>query len=150
MRRELTLTRDKIDEAALLAGRAASMEMGAMVCFAGLVRGWEDQQRIAGLDYEAFEAMARHQFDLLFDQAAGRWPLESIRLVHRVGRVAAGEAAVWVEVIAPHRQEAFAACQFLIDEMKKVVPVWKKPLTGQAARTTNHPPPAPTLPLPDG
>jgi molybdopterin synthase catalytic subunit len=139
VRRELTLTTDKIDEAALLAGRAASVEMGAMVCFAGLVRGWEDQQPIAGLDYEMFEAMARHQFDLLFDQAQSRWPIQSIRLVHRVGGVAAGEASLWVEVIAPHRQEAFAACQFLIDEMKKVVPIWKKPMTGPNPQPANRP-----------
>ncbi len=131
MRRELTLTRSKIDEAALLAGRAASLEMGAAVYFAGLVRATEEDQPIAALDYEVFESMARHQFDLLFDQAQGRWPLHSIRLVHRVGRVGAGEASLWVEVIAPHRQEAFAACQFLIDEMKKSVPIWKKPLTNR-------------------
>jgi molybdopterin synthase catalytic subunit len=52
--------------------------------------------------------------------------LESVRLVHRLGRVAAGEASLWMEVVAPHRQEAFAACQFIVSEMKRVVPIWKK------------------------
>ena len=75
--------------------------------------------------------MAEHQFHLLFDQVEKRWPVESIRLVHRTGAVAVGEPSLWVEVIAPHRAEAFAACQWLIDEMKRVAPIWKKPLTGK-------------------
>ena len=57
-----------------------------------------------------------------------KWPIESVRLAHRIGPVQAGETSLWVEVVAPHRGEAFAACQFLIDEMKKRVPIWKKPL----------------------
>ena len=69
--------------------------------------------------------MARHQFGLLMTAAAGRWPVASVRLVHRLGRVRNGEASLWVEVVAPHRGEAFAACQWLIDEMKRVVPIWK-------------------------
>jgi molybdopterin synthase catalytic subunit len=57
-----------------------------------------------------------------------RWPVEAVRLVHRIGAVEVNETSLWVEVVAPHRGEAFAACQFLIDELKKVVPIWKKPL----------------------
>ena len=128
MRRELTLTGDKIDEPALLARRSISPATGAVASFFGIVRGEEERQPIAALHYEAFEAMALHQLDLLFDQVEKRWPVESVRLVHRTGRVEAGESSLWVEVTAPHRQEAFAACQFLIDEMKKVVPIWKRPL----------------------
>jgi molybdopterin synthase catalytic subunit len=70
--------------------------------------------------------MVRHQFGLLFDEVEQRWPVASIRLVHRTGRVAVTEASLWVEVVTPHRGEAFAACQYLIDEMKKRVPIWKK------------------------
>jgi molybdopterin synthase catalytic subunit len=127
MRRELIISTEPIDEAALLRARAVPTTMGAVVYFLGLVRGEEQGRAIAALEYEAFERMARHQFGLLFDEAEKRWPLESIRLTHRVGRVNAGEASLWVEVIAPHRGEAFAAAQFLIDEMKRVVPIWKKP-----------------------
>jgi molybdopterin synthase catalytic subunit len=72
--------------------------------------------------------MVRHQFELIFSQIEERWPIESIRLVHRIGVVQANQASLWVEVIAPHRGEAFAACEFLIDEMKRVVPIWKKPI----------------------
>jgi len=128
MRRELTITAGPIDEAVLLRARVVPHTMGAVVHFLGFVRGDEQGRPITALEYEAFERMARHQFDLLFDQAEKSWPLDSIRLVHRVGRVKAGEASLWVEVIAPHRAEAFAAAQFLIDEMKRVVPIWKKPI----------------------
>jgi len=129
MLRELTITSAPIDEAALLRGRQISSGMGAAIYFLGFVRCQEDGREIAALDYEAFERMARRQFELLFDEAEKRWPIESIRLVHRVGRVAVGEASLWVEAVAPHRGEAFAACQFLIDEMKRVVPIWKKPVS---------------------
>jgi molybdopterin synthase catalytic subunit len=71
--------------------------------------------------------MAEHQFHLLFDEMEKRWPLESVRLVHRMGTVRVNEPSLWVEVIAPHRGEAFAACQWLIDEMKRAVPIWKRP-----------------------
>jgi molybdopterin synthase catalytic subunit len=102
--------------------------MGAAVYFAGAVRGTEGGKAIRGIEYEAFEKMAEHQFELIFTQAGKRWPVESIRLAHRVGRVGVGEVSIWVEVVAPHRDEAFAACQFIISEMKRVVPIWKKPL----------------------
>ena len=100
--------------------------MGAVVSFAGVVRDSEADAPIQALEYESFQAMAEHQFHRLFDEVANRWPVESVRLVHRLGRVPAGEPSLWVEVVAPHRGEAFAACQWLIDEMKRVVPIWKK------------------------
>jgi len=126
MRRELTISNQTIDEQALLQGRAMSADMGAAVCFLGVVRATEEGRPISALDYEAFAPMAEHQFQLLFDQAERRWPLESVRLIHRLGRVAPGETSLWLEVVAPHREEAFAACQFIVSEMKRVVPIWKK------------------------
>jgi len=72
--------------------------------------------------------MVEHQFHLLFDEMQKRWPIESVRLVHRVGVVKVNEPSLWVEVIAPHRGEAFAACHWLIDQMKRLVPIWKKPV----------------------
>ena len=127
MRRELVITTDKINENALVQERVTPKGMGAVVNFLGVVRDSEDGQPIAAIDYEAFTEMARHQFDLIFDQVEKRWPVASIRLVHRVGRVEAGEPSLWVEMIASHRNEAFAACQFAITEMKRMVPIWKKP-----------------------
>jgi molybdopterin synthase catalytic subunit len=130
MKRQLTITKDAIDEAALLAGRTMSGGAGAAVYFAGVVRGTEDGAAIAAIEYEAFEAMVERQFGLLLDEMEKRWPVESVRLVHRVGIVKVNEASLWVEVVAGHRAEAFTACQWLIDELKRVVPIWKKPVAG--------------------
>ena len=70
--------------------------------------------------------MARHQFERIFQEIEKRWPIESVRLVHRLGVVPVNKPSLWVELIAPHRGEAFAAGQYLIDEMKRLVPIWKK------------------------
>lgn len=126
MRRELTITTAVIDETSLLRKRMLSGGMGAVIYFLGVVRGTEGGAAISAIEYEAFQRMVEHQFNLLFDEMQKRWPIESVRLVHRVGVVKANEPSLWVEVIAPHRGEAFAACQWLIDEMKRVVPIWKK------------------------
>ena len=127
MQRSLLITDKPIDEASLLAQRKMSNGMGAAVYFAGVVRDTEGQAAISAIEYEAFQKMAEHQFGKIFEAIEKRWPIKSLRLVHRVGTVKVNEPSLWVEVIAPHRGEAFAACQFLIDEMKKTVPIWKRP-----------------------
>ena len=127
MKRQLTITAEAIDEAGLLARRTLSNGMGAVVYFLGVVRGEEEGAAISAIEYETFQRMAEHQFELLFDEMERRWPIESVRLRHRIGVVKVNEPSLWVEVVAPHRGEAFAACQWLIDEMKRVVPIWKKP-----------------------
>ena len=126
MQRQLTFSNEPIDDAALLAGRALSPQMGAVVYFLGFVRDLEAGSPITALEYESFQRMAEHQFQLLFDEVEKRWPIASIRLVHRLGVVKVNEPSLWVEVVAPHRGEAFAACQWLIDRMKEIVPIWKK------------------------
>ncbi len=123
MKRELTLTHDPIAESA----SQISDGMGAVMTFHGVVRGTEDGEVIAAINYEANEEMARHQFGLIFNAIEERWPVESVRLVHRLGVVPANEASLRVEIMAPHRVEAFEACQFLINEMKDKVPIWKRP-----------------------
>jgi molybdopterin synthase catalytic subunit len=128
MKRQLTITNQPIDETALLRGRSISDAMGAVIYFLGVVRGAEGEQKISAIEYEAFQKMVERQFNLLFDAMEKQWPIESVRLVHRIGLVKVNEPSLWVEVAAPHRGEAFAACQWLIDEMKHVVPIWKKPL----------------------
>jgi len=128
MKRQVTITTEPIDEAALLAQRAMSGGMGAVVYFVGVVRGTEGTRNISALEYEAFQRMAEHQINLLLDKLADRWPIESVRLVHRIGRVKVSEPSLWMEIVAQHRGEAFAACQWLIDEMKRVAPIWKKPV----------------------
>jgi molybdopterin synthase catalytic subunit len=128
MKRWLRIQSDRIDESALQRERVMSRGMGAVIYFLGVVREQEGDANISAIDYEAFEKMAAHQFQKIFDEVERRWPIESVRLVHRIGTVPVNEPSLWVEVIAPHRGEAFQACQFLIDEMKKVVPIWKRPV----------------------
>jgi molybdopterin synthase catalytic subunit len=128
MKRELRMTAEPIDEPALLAQRAVAGECGAAVYFLGVVRGTEFGTAIRALEYECFQRMAEHQVHLLFDEMEQRWPIASARLVHRLGTVPVGAASLWVEIIAPHRGEALAACEWLIDAMKRVVPIWKKPI----------------------
>jgi molybdopterin synthase catalytic subunit len=129
MKRELAITTEPINEAVLVSARKQSGGMGAAVYFTGIVRGTEGGAAIRAIEYESFQRMAEHQFNLLFDEMEKRWPVESVRLVHRLGNINVGEPSLWVEVVAPHRGEAFAACQWLIDEMKRVVPIWKKPVS---------------------
>lgn len=128
MKRLLSITTEPIDEPVLISQRSMSSSMGAVVYFSGVVRGTEGAQVIQAIEYEAFDRMVKHQFQLLFDEIESRWPIESVRLVHRIGRVGVNEASLWVEIISPHRGEAFEACQHLIDEMKRRVPIWKKPV----------------------
>ncbi len=142
MKRFLSITRDPIDEAGLVAGRTLSSGMGAAVYFSGVVRGQEGADAIVALDYSCFIPMAEHQFQRLFDRLAQRGSMESVRLVHRIGRVPVGESSLWIEVVSAHRAEAFAACQWVIDEMKQVVPIWKKPVTAADASIPSDPNPA--------
>lgn len=132
MIRRLDISASALDEAALLRERSLSRGMGAVVYFLGVVRDTEEGAPISAIDYEAFQEMARHQFERLFDEMERRWPIDSVRLIHRIGVVPVNQPSLWVEVIAPHRGEAFAACQWLIDEMKRVVPIWKRPVAGAA------------------
>jgi molybdopterin synthase catalytic subunit len=131
MERFLRIQKEPIDEHALNSSRKVCPETGAVIAFLGTVRGSEGADAISGIEYEAFEKMAARQFQLIFDRVAAQWPIQSIRLIHRIGFVPATEPSLWVEVQAPHRGEAFAACQFLIDEMKKLAPIWKKPIPRQ-------------------
>ena len=126
MHRELVLSERVILQGNPAGFRRPEDPVGAVITFLGVVRGTELRQPIAGLEYSAFVPMAEAEFHKLFDEADQRWPLHSVRLVHRLGPVGVGEISLWIEVEAAHRAEAFAACQWLIDEMKRVVPIWKK------------------------
>lgn len=98
---------------------------GASVEFLGIVRGQEQGQAIERLEYDAYEPMAERLIAHLVEQASGRWPLYHVYIRHRVGRVGVGEIAVLVGVRAAHRDEAFEACRFLIDGIKRDAPIWK-------------------------
>ena len=131
MHRELTINREAIDEAQLVSRRQMAPHLGAALYFTGVVRDLEQSNPIAGIDYEAFSEMAQRQFGLIFDEVEQRWPIHAVRLVHRIGIVRVNEASLWLEVLAPHRGEAFAACQFIVEERKKRVPIWKRAIPKQ-------------------
>jgi molybdopterin synthase catalytic subunit len=100
---------------------------GAVVDFWGVVRQLEDGREIEGIDYEANESMAKHQMQLIADGAVKKFQLKGVLLHHRIGFVRAGEASLFVRVTTQHRASAFEASKWMVDELKKKVPIWKKP-----------------------
>ncbi|MBI3871268.1 MAG: molybdenum cofactor biosynthesis protein MoaE [Verrucomicrobia bacterium] len=128
MKASLEITEAPIELGIGSDGGAFSGDSGAVVRFLGVVRGREGGRLISAIDYEVFPEMAKHQFDLIFNEALSRWPVQSVRVIHRIGVVPVNHPSLWIEVVGSHRGEAFAACQFVIDEMKRRVPIWKKPM----------------------
>ena len=100
---------------------------GAIVDFWGVVRGTEDGREIEGIDYEANTAMAEHQLGLIVQESAKNFRLKKVIVHHRVGFVSVGEASLFLQVKAGHRAAAFAASKWIVDELKKRVPIWKRP-----------------------
>jgi molybdopterin synthase catalytic subunit len=105
---------------------------GAVVEFFGNVRPVEDGRRITALDYEAHAPMAEYQLRKVAKAAAGKFSLLAVTLHHRVGRVAAGDTSLFLRVASLHRGAAFAATVFIVDELKKSVPIWKTPIFAEA------------------
>jgi molybdopterin synthase catalytic subunit len=110
---------------ALLA-EVSGPEMGGVVTFTGVVRNQARGAEIDHLEYEAYAPMAEKEMRKIHDAVAARWPQVRLAMAHRIGRLAIGEAAVMIAAAAPHRAEAFEACRFAIDTLKKTVPIWKK------------------------
>jgi molybdopterin synthase catalytic subunit len=110
-----------------LADRVASPGAGAVVLFLGTVRDHSPgKQGVTHLEYEAYGEVVEEKMAEVVAEAAARWPLEAIAAVHRVGSLTVGETSVGIAVAAAHRAEAFEAGRFLIDEVKRRVPIWKK------------------------
>ncbi|CAN5401953.1 hypothetical protein BH20VER3_BH20VER3_01080 [soil metagenome] len=112
---------------------------GASLDFWGVVRALEDGREIAGIDYEAHEAMAQHQMELIAQAAGAEFGLAEVTLHHRIGFVAAGEASLFLRVASAHREAAYRASAWIVAELKKKVPIWKKPIFVRP----DHPRPAP-------
>ena len=107
-------------------GEGEGYKAGASVLFLGVVRDHSEGRKVLFLEYEAYEEMAERMIGELTGKAAEKWPLEQVKVLHRLGRVGLGEIAVAIEVQSAHRDEAYQASRFLIDEIKHRVPVWKK------------------------
>jgi molybdopterin synthase catalytic subunit/molybdopterin converting factor small subunit len=119
------LTRECIDAEKLVAA-AKRAEDGAVVVFDGIVRNHSRGRRTLHLDYEAYEEMAIRQMRELANQARGRFAVRQVTIVHRLGRLEIGETSILIVVASAHRSAAFEACRWLIDTIKKTVPIWKK------------------------
>ena len=119
----IALTREPIDIASL--GATAARD-GAACTVVGVVRDHNAGRTVTHLEYEAFEEMALPLMQEIGAEAARRWPVTSISIVHRLGRLEIGDASVAVAVFSPHRAEAFEACRWAIDTLKATVPIWKK------------------------
>ena len=99
---------------------------GAIVTFLGTTRNENAGRRVIRLEYEAFTRMAEREMRALAAEAKRRWPIRRVAMLHRSGVVPVGEASVGIAVSAGHRAEAFAACHWLIDRLKEIVPIWKR------------------------
>jgi molybdopterin synthase catalytic subunit len=99
---------------------------GATVTLDGYVRQFTGARETLYLEYEGYEPMAVREMEKLIGQAHGQFEIASVGIVHRLGRLAIGETSVVISVAAPHRRAAFEACEWLIKELKRVVPIWKK------------------------
>jgi molybdopterin synthase catalytic subunit len=101
-------------------------EDGAVVIFDGIVRNHSRNRQTKYLEYEAYEEMALKRMQELAREARTKFPIRNVALVHRLGRLEIGESSVLIAVYSAHRAAAFEACRWLIDTLKKTVPIWKK------------------------
>ncbi len=118
------LTRSPLSVEALLA-EVQGPERGGTCVFLGTVR---DEDDVTGIEYSAYEEMAIAEIERMLAEARAQWPEARVRLQHRLGLVSLGEASIAIAAAAPHRDEAFAACRYVIEEVKKRLPIWKKEL----------------------
>ena len=116
----------EILDASELSRELVSDKDGAVVTFSGIVRGTNRGKKVLFLDYEAYPDMATKMLKCIGAEIEARWKLSSIRIQHRVGRLKVGETSVVIVVSAPHRGDAFAACEYAINRLKRIVPIWKK------------------------
>ena len=121
----ISLTNEPIDYHALTES-VRSSNSGAVVLFLGTVRELTAGRRTVALDYEGYHATAEAKLAELEAEACQRWPVDRVGIVHRLGHLELGDISVAVAVSCPHRQQAFEAGKFLIDELKIRVPIWKK------------------------
>jgi molybdopterin synthase catalytic subunit len=121
----VALTRDPVDAHQLVAA-AKRGEDGAVVVFDGIVRNNSRGRRTLHLDYQAYEEMAAKQMDELAREALTRFGVRHVAIVHRLGRLLVGETSVLIIVASAHRAQAYEASRWLIDTLKKTVPIWKK------------------------
>ena len=128
-------------DTATLRAELLDERVGGYASFEGWVRNHNADRRVLGLRYEAYAALAEAEGEKVLAEAMERFAVLDARCVHRVGDLAIGELAVWVGVSAPHRDAAFAACRYIIDEVKARVPIWKHERYAEGDAGWLHPEP---------
>ena len=123
--RQFTLSTTALDVVALRTS-LADPACGGFACFEGWVRNSHEGQQVLRLEYEAFAALAQREGERILAEASQRFGVPHVACAHRTGLLGLGEVAVWVGAAAPHRDEAFRACRYVIDEVKHRLPIWKK------------------------
>ncbi len=119
------ISAEPIDPGALAAG-LRDERAGACATFEGRVRDRSEGRGVRGLDYEAHAALAEKEGERILAEAKAKFAVLGAACVHRTGSLALGDVAVWVGVTAEHRDAAFQACRFIIDELKARLPIWKR------------------------
>ena len=119
------VTDQPLDAARLLAD-SVSPDDGAALLFWGVVRNENDGRPVSHLEYHAYAGMAERMMHRIAEEAISRFGVGDVRVVHRVGKLAVGEASVAIAVASPHRAEAYEASRYVIEELKRRVPVWKR------------------------
>jgi molybdopterin synthase catalytic subunit len=132
------LTDEEIDSATLIAA-VTRPGCGAVVLFLGTVRDVTGDDVTVALDYEAYPEMAEKVLAQIEREARDRWPLGELAVVHRLGRLAVSDVSVAVALSCPHRADAFAAAQFVIDRAKQIAPIWKRDIRPGGAAEWVHP-----------
>ncbi|HLU26520.1 MAG TPA: molybdenum cofactor biosynthesis protein MoaE [Longimicrobiales bacterium] len=122
---EAWITREPLDASTVLS-RVGAPEDGAVLVFLGTVRNENEGRPVSGMRYEAYEAMAGRVLAAIAAEAAARIGSDRIAVAHRVGELAVGEVSVAIAVSSPHRAEAFDGCRYIIEEVKRRLPVWKE------------------------
>ncbi len=127
------LTRRPLEPAALLAA-VSDPGLGGTALFLGTVRRGPDDGPVVSIEYTAYEEMVEAEFDRILAEARQRWPSGRVAVCHRLGTVPAGEASIAIAAAMPHRADAFAACRYVIEEVKRRLPVWKQEILDDGTR----------------
>ena len=121
----ILVSQDEIDAGSVIRS-VESPKAGAIATFDGRVRNHSRGKPVKHLYYEAYPEMAISELSTIRNSAFGKWPLEKVAIVHRLGKLEIGETSVFIAVSSSHRSDAFDACRYIIDTLKKSVPIWKK------------------------
>jgi molybdopterin synthase catalytic subunit len=124
MENKVTITEDDfyVDE---VNNRIKMPQSGGIVTFTGVVRETTDDKKVSGIEIESYKEMSIKKISELIEQAKSKFNINEVEIIHRVGKLKIGDNIVCISVSAPHRKDAFVACEWLIDELKKIAPIWK-------------------------